>query len=166
MVAGEWRDWHSPVRDGQGLLVPSRCPTSSPGLLVWQFESGQFYFNFSSLDEKSFSYYSYIYFLLPFIQVLYILSCCWISPDPDAVFICYLKMTLCYLQRHCLLADMRHQLSGKTWGWNISSTTKYPVPHKDVAFIVPLSPLGLFFCFPCHQGHDSKDNQIVMFFTI
>ena len=92
-------------------------------------------------------------------QVIYILSCCWISPDPDAVFICYLKMTWCYLQRHCLLPDMRHQLSGKTWGWNISST-EYPVPHKDVTFIVPLSPLALFFCFSCHQG---QDNQIFCF---
>ena len=123
------------------------------------FKSRQFYFNSTSLDEKSFLYCSYLSSFLPIMQVLYILSCCWISPDPDAAFICYLKMTWCYLQRHCLLPDMRHQLSGKTWGWNISST-EYPVPHEDVTFIVPLSPLALFFCFSCHQG---QDNQIFCF---
>ena len=39
-------------------------------------------------------------------EVLYILSCCWISPDPDALFICYLKIRS-YLPRHCLPPDTR-----------------------------------------------------------
>ena len=39
-------------------------------------------------------------------EVLYILSCCWTSPDPDALFICYLKIRS-YLPRHCLPPDTR-----------------------------------------------------------
>ena len=37
---------------------------------------------------------------------LYILSCSWTSPDPDALFICYLKIRS-YLARHCLPPDTR-----------------------------------------------------------
>ena len=48
---------------------------------------------------------------------------------------------ICYLPRHCLPPDRRHQqLSGKTWGWNISSSagTNYPECRTKMLRLLPL----------------------------